>query len=230
MTSIRVYRMAVCLYPEVTALDYQGPIELLCRFSTKNRKRHASRFSKLDPDIIPNCAIDPTYLSHSLEPIDVTSGPNVLPEQTYDNAQEQFDLILVPGGPGGANVDKSLTEFLKRQGPGAQYILTVCTGSWILANTGLLDGQRATTNKAAFRMITEQTKDRPVTWVAQARWVVSDDKRIWTSSGVTAGMDLAAAFLEHLTGTKSAMGIRGIMELSVRNEADDEWAAYHGLV
>ena len=47
----------------------------------------------------------------------------------------------------------SLINFLKRQAPGAEYVLSVCTGSWILAQAGLLDGKRATSNKAVFRNV-----------------------------------------------------------------------------
>ena len=50
-------------------------------------------------------------------------------------------------------VDPSLLEFLKQQAPGAKYILTVCAGSWVFAGTGLLNGKKATTNKAFFQSI-----------------------------------------------------------------------------
>ena len=55
-------------------------------------------------------------------------------------------------------VDPSLIEFLKRQAPGAKYILTVCSGSWVLAGTGLLNGKKATTNKAFFKKIVVRSK------------------------------------------------------------------------
>lgn len=51
------------------------------------------------------------------------------------------------------NPPKPCYEFIKRQSPGAQYVLSVCTGSLILARTGLLNGKRATTNKRAFRSV-----------------------------------------------------------------------------
>ena len=55
-------------------------------------------------------------------------------------------------------VDPSLIEFLKKQAPGAKYILTVCSGSWVLAGTGLLNGKKATTNKAFFKRIVVRSK------------------------------------------------------------------------
>ena len=99
-------------------------------------------------------------------------------------------------------VPVDLLEFIKHQAPGAKYILSVCTGSWVLAGTGLLDGRKATTNKAAFRSckvvylklrgliinghasIQAATSDK-IDWIPKARWVV--DGNIWTSSGVSAG-------------------------------------------
>ncbi|KAJ7902144.1 class I glutamine amidotransferase-like protein [Mycena olivaceomarginata] len=203
-------QVAVCLFPRVTATDYQGPVELLGILSAKNRARALAGVSGTLPDL----NIEFTYLSHTLDPVEPTAGPNLLPSLTYDDAKEQFDIILVPGGP---QVDppRACPEFIKRQAPGAKYILTVCTGSLILARTGLLSGKRATTNKSAFRSVQEETKHLGITWVPKARWVVTEDKKIWTGSGVTAGMDLAGGFLDHLVGPELGVAMRSFIELSV---------------
>ncbi|KAJ7772646.1 class I glutamine amidotransferase-like protein [Mycena maculata] len=221
----QTFRVAVCLFPGVTATDYQGPVELLGILSSKNRQRALSGVSKDLPDL----NIEFTYLSHSLEPVEPTAGPLILPSLTYDDAQEQFDIILVPGGPN-VNPPSACPDFIKRQSPGAKYILTVCTGSLILARTGLLNGKRATTNKRAFRSVQEETKDLPITWVAKARWVATEDKKIWTGSGISAGMDLAGGFLDHLVGKDLGLAMRSFIELSMKAEDDDEFAAYQGLV
>jgi len=218
-------RLAVCLFPGVTALDYQGPIELLGRLSPENLNIYFP-----SP---PSHSIETTYLSHNLEPLKPMTGPLVLPNASYSVTDpiDQYDIILVPGGRGArpGSVPGSLIEFVKRQAPGAKYILSVCTGSWILAETGVLNGKKATSNKAALRSIMENTKHLPITWIKKARWVVDDDNKLWTSSGVTAGQDLANAFLEHLIGKQHSEILRNIIELSSRGEGDDEFATYCGL-
>ncbi|KAK7458164.1 hypothetical protein VKT23_010072 [Stygiomarasmius scandens] len=206
-TAKTTYTLAVCLYLQFGTLDYQGPIEILSTFSAHSRENFGSSS---------------------------TSSPRVLLTGTYKGAMDegkQYDIIFIPGGsahPG--SVDPSLLEFIKNQYPKAKHILAACTGSWILAGTGLLNGKKATTNKAMFKVVEENTKDLNITWVPKARWVITDDKKIWTSSGVTAGMDLANAYMEYFVGNEFAYEACKLSEYTPRGEDEDEWAAVHGLV
>ncbi|EIN06460.1 class I glutamine amidotransferase-like protein [Punctularia strigosozonata HHB-11173 SS5] len=221
-------RFAVCLFPAVTTLDYQGPIELFGFISSKRLDNPISAPLSTEP---PKYAFDIEYLGHTRDPVEPISGPSVLPQRTYDEvlaSKEQFDILLVPGGARPEGVPRSLTEFIRAQAPGARYILSVCTGSWVLAGAGILDGRKATTNKRAFNSAKVPTKDLPIVWVPKARWVV--DGNVWTSSGVTAGADMANAFLQHLIGDEYAEKIRGVVELSAKTADDDPWAAYYDLV
>ncbi|KIK57525.1 hypothetical protein GYMLUDRAFT_86740 [Collybiopsis luxurians FD-317 M1] len=230
----KTYRLAVCFFPEMTVLDYQGPIEILGGFSTAERARQDTYLAHLKHP--PSFAIDVEYLSHSDEPVTPFVGPRVLPTGTYEGAMKagkQFDILLIPGGPSASptHVHPSLLEFVKQQAPGAKHILTVCTGSWILAGTGLLEGKRATTNKMLYRLVTESTKDKNIEWMPKARYVIGDDDhKIWTASGVTAGMDLANAFLEYLAGPETAKEFGEVVEMCVKGPGDDEFAAIHGLI
>jgi len=223
-------RLAVCLFPGVTALDYQGPIELLEFISTKNLSRSTSGLFPMPPPY----SIHTTYMSHNLEPVEPCAGPLILPNGLYDFAESanQYDIILVPRAPLPAveNAPPSIIQFIKRQAPGAKYILSVCTGSWFLAKAGVLNGKKATTNKSAFKHVVEDTKDLPITWVKKARWVVDDDNKLWTSSGVTSGQDLGNAFLQHLIGKPNTDIIRHIVELSIRDEGEDEFVRHYGLL
>ncbi|KAF9070231.1 class I glutamine amidotransferase-like protein [Rhodocollybia butyracea] len=233
LTVNKTYRVAVCLYPGVTTLDYQGPAELLGEFSTKSRANPGPFLQSLEN--LPEFVIESEYLSHTMEPVFPWAGPAVLPTGTYTeaiNARKQFDIIMIPGGITGTPelVDRSLLEFIKHQGPGAKHIFTICTGSWILAGTGLLNGKKATSNKSLFKKITESTKDMNITWIPKARFVVNDDKKIWTSSGVTAGLDMANAFLEYLAGPEIGKELGAAIEMRFMGAEDDEFASIYGLV
>ncbi|KAJ3528597.1 hypothetical protein NM688_g7976 [Phlebia brevispora] len=218
--------LAICLFPEVTALDYMGPMELFAFISPPTT---ASKF--IPADMKPAVHFAPTYLYISKEHIPTQSGVRIVPEKTYEEVTEQFDIIMVPGSGVGTrpeNCPPILDEFVRKQAPKAKYVLSVCTGAEVLARAGVLKGKKATTNKAAFRRIEGQTRDLGVTWVAKARWVV--DGNVWTSSGVTAGTDMALAFLDHMVGDEIANFVRGNVELSLHKQDDDEFATFWGLV
>lgn len=103
------------------------------------------------------------------------------------------DVLLIPGGRGTRDLvsDKNFLMNLKDLVNRSTYLLSVCTGSALLACAGLLDGKSATTNKKAYDWVTSFSK--AVDWKPCARWVV--DGHIYTSSGVSAGMDMALGFI-----------------------------------
>jgi putative intracellular protease/amidase len=106
---------------------------------------------------------------------------SVNPSHTFDNPPDDIDVLLVPGGPGSRLGDVTkVIDFVRDTYPKVQYLITTCTGSGIAARAGVLDGKRATTNKAAWNAVVAMGPD--VNWVSPARWTV--DGNIWTSSGV----------------------------------------------
>jgi transcriptional regulator GlxA family with amidase domain len=113
-----------------------------------------------------------------------------------------LDIVLVPGGIGTRRqvANETLLSWLRDQCGEAEVVASVCTGSAILARAGLLDGLRATSNKISFRWVTEQ--GRRVSWVYEARWV--EDGRFFTSSGVSAGIDMTLAVIAKLAGAEAA--------------------------
>lgn len=138
--------------------------------------------------------------------------------------EERWDVVFVPGGVGsrvrrwtaGQEREaelavKPLVEFVREVAPTLGLgIMTVCTGSDVLGWTGLIDGRRATTNMLRFEDVSG--RHDKVGWVKGARWVKSpreEDRsrgvnakgiEIWTSAGVSAGMDLALAFIAEKFG------------------------------
>ena len=103
----------------------------------------------------------------------------------------------------------------------------MCTGSALLAKAGVLDGRKATTNKAAYAWATSQGPN--VAWLAQARWV--EDGKFMTSSGVSAGTDMGLAIVARLFGAEKAEQVAVVAEYEWHNDPSwDPFAKVHGLV
>ncbi|KAF8314953.1 class I glutamine amidotransferase-like protein [Clavulina sp. PMI_390] len=113
--------------------------------------------------------------------------------------------------------DPRWQEYVTKVYPKLQYLLSVCTGSSILARSGLLDGKRATSNKEVFEWV--ESLSSAVHWIKEARWVV--DGKIWTSSGVEAGTDMAHAFVATLYGDSVASQLANILEYTPNT--DPSW-------
>ena len=155
-------------------------------------------------------------------------GPKAIADFGFADCPH-LDLILIPGGIGTREEisNQPLLDWLKTRAEKAEAVTTVCTGTAILARTGLLDGRRATTNKRAFKWVAEQ--GAKVNWVREARWV--EDGKFATSSGVSAGIDMALAVMARLYGATTAEQIAIAMEYEWHRDAGwDPFAKIHGLV
>ena len=161
-------------------------------------------------------------------PVPSNQGPRALAEASYAT-DARYDLVLVPGGRGTRReVDNPATlAWLAKVSRDAELLLGVCTGSALLARAGLLDGRRATTNKAAFDWVA--TQGPKVKWVKKARWV--EDGGTFTSSGVSAGTDMSLAVIARLLGPETADEVAVWAEYDWHRDPDwDPFAAIHGLV
>ncbi|KAJ5871536.1 uncharacterized protein N7529_003889 [Penicillium soppii] len=169
-------------------------------------------------------------LSSTLEPVTTRSpkspealGQSVVPTHTFATAPS-LDVLLVPGGlgtRGSSPVIEGAITFIRDVYPTLQYLITVCTGSGLAARAGVLEGRRATTNKKAWQETTVLGVN--VEWVRRARWVV--DGNIWSSSGVTAGIDVTLAWIEKLYGSDVAGEIAdGLEYIRHENQNDDPFA------
>ncbi|KAI0347905.1 class I glutamine amidotransferase-like protein [Trametopsis cervina] len=198
-----VWSVALCLFKNVTPTDYQVPLEMMTRLW-----RDAIHYEMLQPPPAVNLTI--TFLAETMEPVVAASGPHLILTTTYAAAlDKQFDVLMVPGGwaTQAEELPQALHDFVKKQYAGAKYILSICTGAEILAHSGAFDGKTAS----------DTYSDRGITWVPKARWVV--DGNLWTSSGVTAGGDMAYAWLNHILGNEMAEQIRINVESSIASGA-----------
>ncbi|SFR47271.1 DJ-1/PfpI family protein [Litoreibacter janthinus] len=142
--------------------------------------------------------------------------------------ERPYDLILVPGGPGTWDQiqNAGLLNWLTRASSRAEAVMSVCTGAAFLANAGLLENRSATTNKLNFDWVTQFGET--VDWKGRARWV--QDGTFFTSSGVTAGMDMSLAVVEHLLGTNAAEEAATHSEYVRQTDpANDPFAVHFGV-
>jgi transcriptional regulator GlxA family with amidase domain len=145
-------------------------------------------------------------------------------DHSFDDCPD-LDLVLVPGGFGTLAQLKNprLVEWLQKRAERAEIVMSVCSGSALLARAGLLDGRRATSNKRYFSFAVAQGPK--VQWVKEARWV--DDGNRVTSSGVSAGIDMALHVVARLYGTDAAEKIANGTEYQWhRDPAKDPFARF----
>jgi len=156
-----------------------------------------------------------------------SQGPSTVADYGFDDCPE-LDLVLVPGGFGVLPIlqHKETLDWLRTRSEKAELTMSVCNGASLLASAGILDGRRATTNKAYWAMATAPGKK--VQWVKQARWV--DDGNVVTSSGVSAGIDMSLHVIQRLYGEKAAVQLAAstVYEWH-RDPSWDPFAELHGL-
>ncbi|KAH6622479.1 DJ-1/PfpI family protein [Boeremia exigua] len=187
------------LFPGFQALDVFGPLDALNLLSRTNKMNLCIIGQSMD-------AISTKVANGEL------GGSNfeqlVLPTHTFETAPA-LDVLIVPGGQGTRTPDAIYTiEFIKRMYPSLQYLITICTGSGLAARAGVLDGKRATTNKLSWDATVALRQE--VDWIHKARWV--QDGNIWTSSGISAGIDVTFAWIEAIYGHDIAENIANRME------------------
>ena len=193
--------VAIVVFDDFELLDVFGPAELF--------GMPAQRFSV-------------RLIAESPGPVKSAQGPRVIAESSMTDAADA-QLVVVPGGMGTrTQVENSrMLEGLRSLDETAAYVTSVCTGAALLARAGLLDGHRATSNKAALDWVRSQGP--AVTWVERARWV--EDGRYWTSSGVSAGMDMSLALIRHLAGEELARNVSRFAEYHWNEDsAEDPFA------
>ena len=200
-------RIGALIFPGFELLDMFGPLQM---FGLLKDEFEIFMVAEVEGDVPSN------------------QGPRTIADATFET-RASFDLVLVPGGQGTRNEVNNPTtiSWLKKVQPDAEIMLSVCTGSALFAKAGLLDGVRATTNKEAFDWVASQGPQ--VEWVKKARWV--RDGSYFTSSGISAGMDMSLAVISHLLGKERAEQVAIRAEYDWHQDPDwDPFAAIYGLV
>jgi transcriptional regulator GlxA family with amidase domain len=175
-TTTQPLRIGAVIFPAFELLDIYGPLELLGMLGER---------------------VSITMLAENIGEVKSSQGPKgVADVSIYDTFC--LDLLIVPGGLGTRPLVQN-TQFLdalRKHATNARFVASVCTGSALLAKAGILDGMKATSNKLSFDWVTTQGAN--VTWIREARWV--EDGRFYTSSGVSAGMDMTLGLIQNIFG------------------------------
>ncbi len=168
------------LFPNLTQLDFTGPLQVLHRL----------------PDSTTH------ILAKTRDPVPSDCGLGLMPTGTFAEAP-QLDLICIPGGFGvvGAMQDEETVAFVARQAERAKYVTSVCTGAFVLGRAGLLRGKRATTHWAYTALL-------PLVGATHEPGRVVRDGNVITAGGVTSGIDFGLTLLAEIAGPTVAQAVQ----------------------
>jgi len=192
------WKVGILLFDEVEVLDFAGPFEV---FSVTTYE-----------DFITN-AFHVSTISETGERIIARNGLKVDPDYSFDNVPE-FDILVVPGGPGAREIqvnNPKAIEWISDQMSKVKIMTSVCTGAFLLAKAGLLDGKEATTHWFNYDRFERQFPN--VTLRRDIKYV--DQGNIVTSGGVSAGINMSLYVVERLLGKDIASNTARGMEYDI---------------
>jgi transcriptional regulator GlxA family with amidase domain len=196
--------IVIVLFDGVQSLDVTGPLEV---FTGARRLLGAEEARGRGDYEIRTFSADGA-------PLRTSSGLTLVPNGKLSDAPSQIDTLIVPGGPGtrAAGADAHLLAWVEAAATRSRRTASVCTGAFVLAAAGLLDGRRATTHWSAARALARKYPSVEV----DADPIYVRDDNVWTSAGVTAGMDLALALVEDDLDRDAALKIARHLVLFLR--------------
>jgi len=187
--------VALLLFPEVEVLDFAGPFEV---FSVTDELSDHTAFA------VSNVASTPT--------VKARNGLRVVADHTLESCPHA-DILIVPGGFGTRALlqQPDILAWVRTRATAAERVMSVCTGSLVLAKAGLLDGLRITTHHQVLPMLTELA---PRSTVDPTRRF-HDNGHILTAAGISAGIDCSLHLVGQLLGKDTAAKTAAYMEYEV---------------
>jgi transcriptional regulator GlxA family with amidase domain len=181
--------VGILIFDQVEVLDVAGPFEVfsITRLNEERRQQESSSPFRI------------LLVSEKLCPVLAIGGLRFTPDVTIDNCPE-LDLLIVPGGWGTRTEVKNvnLLKWIANRASKNMLTASVCTGSSLLGKAGLLDGREATTHWRAFDFLSQSA---PNAYIREdVRFTLSDP--IFTSAGISAGIDMALLIVSHFFGSK----------------------------
>ena len=195
--------VGILIFDDVEILDVAGPFEVFAvtRLNEEQRLQQSSPFK--------------VYLiSETNKQITAIGGLRLTPDVTITECPE-LDLLIIPGGWGTRKESKNkiLVNWISNQFTNDRLIASVCTGSSLLGKAGLLDGRDATTHWRAFDFLKESAPKARI--LKNVRFTLIEP--IFTSAGVSAGIDLALRIVSHFFGTEIGQATARYMEYPYPN-------------
>ncbi len=192
------YRVGILLFPDVEVLDFCGPYEVfsVSRLHEERRREEPSPFQVV-------------LVAEEPGPVTATGGLRVLPDHRLASCP-LLDILVVPGGWGTRKeiANERLLAWITERSTEVKTLASVCTGAMLLGQAGLLDGRRATTHWRSLQWMRESF---PAVTVEEALHVV-EDGHVFTSAGISAGIDLALAVVMRYCGEEVARATARHME------------------
>ncbi len=183
-------KVAMVIHDGVQALDVAGPIDV---------------FAEANMFVAPGSGYQTSLIAASHKPLRTSGGMLISANLTFEEATGGFDIILVAGGPAlpDADPDPTLLEWLRHAPWRASVYGSICTGAFVLGHAGLLDGHCVTTHWQHAQALADRF---PAVRVLPDRIHIRD-RRLVTSAGVTAGIDLALALVSERHGQAVAVSV-----------------------
>ncbi|KAF1052496.1 MAG: HTH-type transcriptional regulator CdhR [Stenotrophomonas maltophilia] len=194
-------RIACLIYPEVMSLDVTGPLQVFASANVERERQGLPAPYRLE------------VLGEQVGPVATSAGLRICADLAWAEVDPaQLDTLLVPGGMGveAQCANRALLGWLAQAEPRVRRLGSVCSGALILAAAGVLDGRPATTHWADVEALNAQYPavqvqgDRLHTYDPSRR---DGDDHVFTSAGVTAGIDLALALVEADLGRTLALSV-----------------------
>jgi transcriptional regulator GlxA family with amidase domain len=191
-------RVGVVLFNDIEVLDFCGPFEVFSatRLDEEKRREEPSPFEVF-------------LVAETLSSVTTTGGMKVLPHYSFEDCP-RLDILVVPGGWGTRKELKNpvMLEWLRFRAAEVETLTSVCTGSMLLGFAGLIDGLHATTHWQSLDWMRESFPEVTVEYEQH----VVEDGRVFTSAGISAGIDMALKVVARYYGKDIARATAVHME------------------
>lgn len=186
--------VGILIFDDVEVLDFAGPFEV---FSVSHQIHDTPYF-------------EVKTIAKTKDPVKAINGLSVNPDYSFDDAPA-MDLFIIAGGTGARAFikDVSSMEWVEKAVNQSKLIMSICTGSAILAKLGKLDGKPFCTHHSVYPFVQELA---PKSIPQKDQRFVQSDENIYTSAGISAGIDLSFHIIESMHGKQVAKEIAEYME------------------